>query len=170
VRDLPSTIFRCCDRRPAHRRQLRPLPLRLRCRGAAGQTTLARNSTRLSSAPSAGLQIIRPSGTARGAAASSRRCSSARVDPAKKKRRLEAPLFVRVHLFRGSLRESALVTRGSVLVYQSLPRRSIEQFDRCQLVFRGPRRRCALQRGTQRGALGAVPNRGGARFPHVLFR
>jgi Zn-dependent protease len=68
-------------------------------------------------------------------------------------------------------REAALASRRCVLVDEPLSRRAIEQLHR-QRLHLGRRIGCPgiLERGPERGALGAITNGGGAGLPHVLLR
>jgi len=58
---------------------------------------------------------------------------------------------------------------SSVPMNQALPRSAVEKLDGGHSLFRCPGG-CPLKRGTKRRFLGAVADRGGAGFPHILFR
>ena len=66
--------------------------------------------------------------------------------------------------------QAALVPGSGVPVDQSLARSAIEKFHRCKPVLGVSTGGSSLDRSAERGSLGAIADRSGARFPHVLFR
>jgi hypothetical protein len=77
---------------------------------------------------------------------------------------------LRARQLLSSFGQPALVASRSVLVDQSFPRCAIQKFHRRKLFLGISASGRALERGTERGPLRAISDRGSARFAHVLFR